>query len=115
MLACRALRGHFEQSVKVLTLETEDADGFDVAQFAFAHSERGGRNLDGIVGSALAAAKSFENVASFSAAAAAEFGDGNGSGQPVDDVMTVPPQQALIGAREAVLRKMADDFKERGT
>src|SRR6266446_7493077 len=115
MLARRAVGGHFEQSVEVLALETQDADGLDVAKFAFAHSESGGRNLDGIVRGALAAAKGFEDVASFSAAAATQFGNGNGSGKAVHDVVSVAAQQALIGAREAVLRQMADHFEQGGT
>ena len=90
-MAGRALRGHFEQSVEVFTFETQDADGLDVTELALAHGECGRGNLDGIVSSALAAAKSFEYVASLAAAAAAEFGDGNGSGQALDNVAGVPP------------------------
>ncbi len=92
MLASRAVGGHFEQSVEVLALETQDADGLDVAKFAFAHCESGGRNLDGIVRGALAPAQSFEDVASFSPATAAQFGNGNGSGQAIHDVVSVATQ-----------------------
>ncbi len=79
MLAGRAVRSHFEQSIEILTLETENADGLDVAELALAHGECGWRNLDGIVGRALATTKSFEDVASLAAAAAAEFSHGNWS------------------------------------
>ena len=64
MLALAPLRGHFEQAVEIFALETEDADGIDVTEFAFAHGQCGRGNLDGIVRGALPAAKSFENVAS---------------------------------------------------
>src|SRR5271168_1875367 len=114
MLAGGAVGGHFEESIEVFSLETEDADGLDVAKLALAHSKSGGRNLDGIVSGALAAAKSFEDVASLAAAAAAQFSHGNGSGQPLDNVVTMPAQQAFIGARESVLGEMADDFEQRG-
>ena len=109
------MRSHFEQPIKIFALEAQNADGIDVAEFALAHGQSGRRNLDGIVGGALAAAKRFEDVAGFSAAAAAEFGHGDGGSQALDNVMPVPPQQALIGARKAVLRQMADHFEQRGT
>jgi hypothetical protein len=54
-------------------------------------------------------------VAGLPAAAAAEFSDGHWGSKPLHDVARVPPQQALIGPREAVLRKVADHFKQRGT
>jgi hypothetical protein len=114
VLAGRAVRGYFEQSIEVFALEAQNADGLDVAEFALAHGERRWRNLDGVVGRALATAKSFENVARFASAAAAKFSHGDWSGQALDDVMTVAPQQALIGARKAILRQIADHFEQSG-
>src|SRR5208282_3404620 len=46
MLAGRAVRSHFEQSVKIFALEAHDADGFDVAKFAFTHGKSSRGNLD---------------------------------------------------------------------
>jgi hypothetical protein len=53
-------------------------------------------------------------MASFAATSAAELSHRNWSRQALDDVMTVPPQQALIGAREAILREIAYHFEQCG-
>jgi hypothetical protein len=111
MLAGTPLGGYFYKSVKVFAFEAENADAIDVAEFALAHGQSGRGNLDGIVGGSLASAKGFEEVASLSAAAAAEFGYGNRGRQPFDDAMAMPPQQAFIGASKPVLREMADHFE----
>src|ERR1700683_1293850 len=111
MLAALPLRSHFQKSVEIFALEAEDADGLDVAQFALTHGESGRGNLDGIVGGALTPAKSFEEMASVSAAAPAKFGHGYRSRQPFDDAMAMPPQQAFVGASEPVLRQMADHLE----
>src|SRR5258708_8043259 len=50
------LRRNLQQSVQVLALATKNAGGIDIAQFAFAHSQRGTRDFDRIVRRVLAAA-----------------------------------------------------------
>src|SRR5579885_917266 len=69
-----AVGSDFEESVEILALEADDADGFDVTQFPLAHDEGGMRDFHGIVGGALAAAESLEQVTRLTSAAAAEFG-----------------------------------------
>jgi len=70
-------------------------------------------DFDRIIQCELAAAECFQDAAGFSAAAAAEFHDGDGRGQAIDDVASMTPEQTLIGSRESVFGQMADDFKER--
>src|ERR1700691_1024353 len=114
MLAVTPLRGNFKQSVEILALEAQDADGIDVTELALTHRESRWRNLDGIISRPLAAAKGFENVACLPAAAAAEFSNCNRGCEALHDFLGVPPEQAFIRAREAILGKMADHFKQRG-
>src|ERR1700692_4068717 len=111
MLASTALRSDLKQSIKILALKAQDANEIDIAELALAHHESRARNLDGIVARQLPAAKSLENLASFLAAATAEFGHGYRTREPVYDVTAVPPQQALIRARQPILRQVADHFK----
>jgi len=47
MLAGLPMRGDFEQSIEILALEAQDADGIDVAKFALAHDKGGARDLMG--------------------------------------------------------------------
>src|SRR5579864_6042109 len=70
MLAVLASGSHFEEPVEVFALESDDADGIDVAEFAFAHGQRRGRNLNRTIGSVLVMRERFENPARFLAAAA---------------------------------------------
>ena len=107
MLSAGAVRRNFEQSVEVLTLEAENADGFDIAQFALAHGESGGRNLDGIVRRALAATESFEEVPGFPAAAAAQFGNGHITRQLGNDIGGMGIQHALFGTPEEIHSELA--------
>src|ERR1700727_2707255 len=98
MLAGAALCRDFQQTVEILALEAQDADGFDITQFSFAHHQRRSGNFDGIVRSSLAAGKGFKNVAGFLTAAAAQFGHRDRRSKPVYDVAAVTAEQTLIGA-----------------
>src|SRR5262249_3341547 len=51
------LCGYFQQTVEILTLKADDADGVDIAQFPFAHGQGRRRNFDGIIERTLAAAE----------------------------------------------------------
>src|SRR5208282_964440 len=113
MLARAALCRHLEQSVEILALEAQDADAIDVAEFALTHDQSRTGNLDGIVTSTLTPAKSFENLASLLAASAAQFRNGDGTGQALHQFTAMTPQKTLIGAGESILRKMANYFKQR--
>src|SRR5271166_795921 len=113
MLAAAPMRSHFQQSVQVLTLKTQNADAIDVAEFAFAHDQSGAGNLDGIITSALAAAECLENLAGFLTASTSEFSHREWSRQALDNVAAVAAQQALIGASQSVLRQVADHLEQR--
>src|ERR1700730_9474330 len=103
----------FQQSIQIFTLATQDADRINVTQLAFAHRQRSRRDFNRIIRSPLATAQRLENPARLFAAAAAQFGHGNGQGQTVDDIASVPPQKPFISPRETIFRKNADHFKKR--
>ena len=62
----------------------------------------------------LTAAERLQQPARFLAATAAQFGHDPGILEPVDDVDGVAPEKPLVGARQAVFREHADDFKQCG-
>ena len=64
---------------------------------------------------ALAAAKSFKKHTGFFAGAAAKFRDEDGRRQFGNDFVGILSKETALGAGDAVLRKMADDFEKRGT
>jgi hypothetical protein len=113
MLTGAALGSDFEQSVEIFALEAEDADGIDIAEFAFAHHESGAGNLNGIVCGALTAAKSLQQMPRLSSRAAAKFRYGDRAFKAIDYVPAMAAEQAFIGSREPVFGKAADYFKER--
>src|SRR5579863_3807260 len=96
MLIAVPMRGDLEQAVEILPFKADDADGIDVPELAFAHSQRGARYFNRIIKSALAATERFEQPAGFLAAATAQFCDSDRSRQPLHDLARVPAQQALI-------------------
>jgi hypothetical protein len=59
-------------------------------------------------------AQRLEDQASLFSGAAAEFGNENGRGQLGDDFAGMAGENAALGASDAIFRKMADHFKERG-
>src|SRR3974390_1805728 len=73
------------------------------------------RDFDRIIGSSLPPAKGFEQPARFLAATASQFRNRDRSRDAVDNLIRVPPQQALVGAGKPVLRQMADDFEQSRT
>ena len=114
MFARSAASGDFAETVEIFPFEADNADAFDVAEFAAKNGESGRRKFNGVVPGGLPAGEGFEEQARFAAGAAAELGDDDGPGKLVDDFPCVQLKQALLGARNAILRKLADDLKEGG-
>src|SRR5579862_614194 len=81
MLSRTAVCSYFMQAVEIFTLEAQNADAIDVAEFALAHGQGSGRNFNRIVPRMLEPAKSFEDTPGLFTAAAAEFGDCNRRGK----------------------------------
>ncbi len=102
---------NLRQTIQVLVLEADNADGIDVAQFALAHSERGGRDFDRTIGCVLPSRQGLQEPACLLSAAAAEFGDHQWQGQSLDDVIRVTLQNPLVSAGQAIFRQHADHFK----
>ena len=70
------------------------------------------RDFHRIVRGALPPTESFEQPPSFLAAAAPQFRYGDRPGNPVDDLVGMTPQQALVGPRKPVLGQVADHLKK---
>jgi hypothetical protein len=107
------MRGHLLQPVKILALKTYNTDGINVAKFALAHEQSGAGYFDRIVRCPLPPADLLQYPSGLFAAAAAEFGHGDGRVQAVHDLTRVALQQTFIGSGESVLGQMADYLEER--
>jgi hypothetical protein len=58
------------------------------------------------------AAEGLQNRACLASVAASQFRHNGIAGQPICDFMGAPLQHALVGARKAIFRQEADDFKQ---
>src|ERR1035441_1730064 len=104
---------HPPHPVKILALKTYNADGINVAEFALAHEQSGAGYFDRIIRCRLPPADRLQYPSGLFAAAAAQFGHGDGSVQAVHDLTRVALQQTFIGSGESVLGQTADYLEER--
>ena len=112
MFSALPISRDLEQTFKIFALEANNADGIDVAEFAFAHHQCRVRDFHRIIRRPLSTAECFQQPACFASAAAAQFGYRYGSFHTIHNFSCVPTQQTLIGSREAVFGKMTDYFKQ---